>query len=129
VASETRFFYSKGRQHLLWEFDLLRIQYRPFNFSSLAGGHCPLGEFGMVRVVARHAAHVASVVLATLPVRMITIARVTLKARCVCPSSLLWGLQFGWILYIRSGDALLSVLDVPIAIAVAGLTRRRSGVF
>jgi hypothetical protein len=82
----------------------------------------------MVHVVARHATHVASVVLATLPIKMITIARVTLKARCVCPSSLLWGLQFGRILYVRCGDALFSVLDVPLAIAVASLTRRRARV-
>ncbi len=83
----------------------------------------------MVRVVARHATHVTSVVLAALPIEMITITSVTLKASCVCPSSLLWGLQFGWILYIRGGDALFSVLDVPFAIAVASLASRRSGVF
>ena len=82
----------------------------------------------MVSVVARHATHVASVVLAALPVKMITIGRVTLKARCVCPSSLLWGLQFGWILYIRGGDALFSVLDVPCALAVAGFACRRARV-
>ena len=82
----------------------------------------------MVSVVARHATHITSVVLAALPVKMISIASVTLKARCVCPSSLLYGLQFSWIVYIRGGDALFSVLDVPIAIAVASLTGRRPGV-
>ena len=82
----------------------------------------------MVHVVARHATHVASVVLAALPVKMTTIGRVTLKARCVCPSSLLWGLQFGRIIYIRGGDALFSVLDVLCAFAVAGFACRRARV-
>jgi hypothetical protein len=83
----------------------------------------------MVHVVARHATHVASVVLAALPVKMTTIASVTLKARCVCPSSLFWGLQFGGILYIRGGDALFSVLNVLCAFAMAGfaLSRARVG--
>src|SRR6267142_2305129 len=74
--------------------------------------------------MARHATHVASVVHAALPVKTINISRVTLKAHCVCSSSLLWGLQFGWILYIRGGDALFSVLDVPCAVAVAGFACR-----
>ena len=78
----------------------------------------------MVSVVARHATHIASVVLATLPIKMITIARVTLKARCVCPSSLLRGFQFGWILYIRGGDAVFPVLDVLCAVAMAGFACR-----
>ena len=82
----------------------------------------------MVHVVARHATHVTSVVLATLPPKMITIARVTLKARCVCPLSILWGLQFDRILYIRGGDALLPVLDVLGAFAVAGFACRRARV-
>ncbi len=82
----------------------------------------------MVHVVARHATHVACVVLAASPIKMITIGTVTLKARCICPSSLLWGLQFGWILYIRGGDAVFSVLDVLCAVAVAGFARRRARV-
>ena len=80
----------------------------------------------MVHVVARHATHVASVVLAALPVKMTAIAGVTLKAPCVCPSSRFWGLQFGWILYIRGGDALFSVLNVLCAVAMAGLACRRT---
>jgi len=82
----------------------------------------------MVHVVARHATHVASVVLAALPAKMTTIAGVTLKARCVRPFSVLWGLQFGRILYIRGGDALFSILDVLYAFAVAGFARRRARV-
>src|SRR5882672_2739179 len=82
----------------------------------------------MVHVVARHATHVASVVLATLPAKMITIARVTLKACYVCPSSILWGFQFDRILDIRGGDALFSVLDVLCAFAVAGFACGRARV-
>jgi len=73
----------------------------------------------MVHVVARHTTHVAAVVLAALPVKMTTIARVTLKASCVCSSSVLWRLQFGGIIYVIGGDALFPVLNVPFAIAVA----------
>jgi hypothetical protein len=67
-------------------------------------------------------------VFAALPIKMITIGTVTLKARCVRPSSLLRGLQFGWILYIRGGDALFSVLDVLCALTVAGFACRRARV-
>ena len=73
----------------------------------------------MVHVVARHTTHVAAVVLAALPVKMTTIARVTLKARSACPSSLFWSLQFGWIIDVIGGDALFPVLNVPFAVAVA----------
>ena len=74
----------------------------------------------MVDVVARHATHVASIVLAALPVKMTAITGVTLKARCVCPSPCFWGLQFGRILYVRGGDALFSILNVLCAFAMAG---------
>ncbi|HYR77971.1 MAG TPA: hypothetical protein VEM96_19295 [Pyrinomonadaceae bacterium] len=124
VAAETGFFYSKGGQHLLGEFHLHRIECRPIHYGSIARGQCPLGEFGVVHVVARHTTHVASVVLAALPVKMTTIARVTLKARCVCPSSLLWVLQFSGIIYVLGCDSLFSVLNVFFAIAVAGFARR-----
>jgi hypothetical protein len=79
----------------------------------------------MVHVVAGHATHVASVMLAALPVEMTTIAAVTLKADCVRPSSLFWRFQFGWILYIRGGDALFSVLNMLSAFAMAGFACRR----
>lgn len=128
VAAETGFFYRKGGQHLLRELNLHRIECRPIHYGSIARGQCPLGEFGMVHVVAGHAAHVASVVLAALPVKMATIARVTLKARCVCSSSLLRGFQFGWIIYVRGGDALFSVLNVPFTIAMASLALSRARV-
>ena len=128
MAAETSFFYGKAGQHLLREFDLQRIDGRPVHFVSIAGGQCPLGEFCMMHVVARHTTHIASVVLATLPAEMTTIAGVTLKARCVCPSSVLWGLQFGWIIYVIGGDALFSVLDVLDAGAVAGFAGRRARV-
>jgi len=82
----------------------------------------------MVHVVARHATHVASVVLAALPVKMTAIAGVTLQAPCVCPSSRFWGLQFGWILYVRGGDPLFSVLDMFFAVAMTGLALGRSRV-
>jgi hypothetical protein len=59
---------------------------------------------------------------------MTTIARVTLKARCVCSSSLLWGLQFGWIIYVIGRNAFFSVLDVLCAFAVAGFACRRARV-
>ena len=78
----------------------------------------------MVHVVARHATHVASVVLAGLPAKTITIARVTLKARSVCPSSLLWGLQFGWVINVVGRNAFFSVLNVPFAISMTALTHR-----
>jgi len=73
----------------------------------------------MVHVVARHTTHVAAVVLAALPIKVTTIARVTLKAGCVCPSSVLWRLQFGWVIDVVGGDALFPVLNVLFASAVA----------
>jgi hypothetical protein len=128
VATETGLIYAKGGQHLLREFDLHRIEHRPIYLGSIAGGQCPLGELGVVHVVAGHATHVASVVLPALPVKMTTIARVTLKARCICPSFLLWRLQLSWVIYVVGGDALFSVLDVLDAGAVAGFACRRARV-
>lgn len=81
----------------------------------------------MVHVVARHATHVASVVLAALPAKTTTIG-VTLKARCVCPSSLLWGLQFGWVINVVGRNAFFSVLNMPLAISVTALTHRSARV-
>jgi hypothetical protein len=121
VAAETGFFNSKGGQHLLREFDLHRIECRPVDYGSIPRCQRPLGEFGVVHVVARHTTHVASVVLAALPIKMTTIARVTLKARCVRPSSLLWRLQFGWVIDVVGGDTLFPVLNVLFASAVARL--------
>jgi len=92
VAAQTGFLYGEAGQHLLREFDLLRIQCWPIDFGSVTRGQRPLGEFGMVHVVTRHATHVASVVLTALPVEMTTIAGVTLKADSVGPSSLFWSL-------------------------------------
>src|SRR6267142_6298095 len=124
VAAETGFFYAKTGQHLIREFDLLRICYWTLHFGSLAGGHRPLGEFGVVYIVARHATHIASFVLACLPAKTITIARVTLKAGCVCPSSLLWGLQLGRVINVVGRNAFFSVLNMPFAISVTALTHR-----
>lgn len=82
----------------------------------------------MVHVVARHTTHVASVVLAALPVKMTTIARVTLKAGCICPFPVLGRLQFGWVVDVVGGNALFPVLNVLFASAVAGFASRRARV-
>ena len=83
----------------------------------------------MVDIVARHAAHIASVVLSAPPVEMSAITGVTLKTAVVSPGSRRRCFKLGRIIYVVCSKSLFAIVNVLSPIAVAGLTVSGARVF
>ena len=79
----------------------------------------------MMHCVARHAAHVATVMPSAPPAKMSVIAGVTLKTSLVSSGSSRRGFQFRGIIYVVGCDVVLPVFNVLCAVAVTSLARRR----
>ena len=117
VATETSFFDRETGQHFLRQLrvdDLCRLALR---YISEVGPRSTK-QLDMVNVVARQAAHIASVMLPALPVEMCAIHRMALQARLIrCGRS-----HFAGIAYIALADCLGTGFGVLVAVGVTDLT-------
>jgi hypothetical protein len=117
VATETSFFDSETGQHFIGQLgvdDLRRLALRCIS----EVGPRSTKQLDMMYVVARQAAHVASVMLPALPVEMCAIHRMTLQARLIrCGRS-----HFARIAYIPFAGCLGTRFGVLVAVRVTDLT-------
>jgi len=117
VATETSFFDTETGQHFLGQLcvdDLGRLALRCIR----EVGPRSTQQLDMVNVVTRQAAHIASVMLPTLPAEMCAIPRMALQARLI---------RFGrshlaGVAYIALADSLGTRFGVFVAVRVADLT-------
>jgi len=116
VATETSFLDREAGHHLLGQ---LRIYYlcRIILWRVREISKHSIQQLGMVNIVARQAAHVASVVLSTLPAKVRAIHPVALQAGFIglrsCP--------LAWITYVPAASGLSTRFSVLFAVRVADL--------
>lgn len=80
----------------------------------------------MVNVVARHAAHIAAVMLSAGPLKTRAIARVTYQTLVVGPRLGLFRSQLSRIVDVFRGNSLFTILDVLRAVAVTAFAASRA---